>query len=66
MSFTRRRLKLVKEMFPNADVFSMYGLSECKRCSYIPPDRLEEKIDSVSIAIPNLEIGIFDENNQLC
>ena len=66
MPFERKHLNISKEMFPDASIFSMYGLSECKRCTYIPPNRLEEKIDSVGIAIPNLEIGIFDEKDQPC
>ena len=28
------------ECFPNARLFSMYGLTECKRVSYLPPDQL--------------------------
>jgi long-chain acyl-CoA synthetase len=42
-------------------MFSMYGLTECKRCTYVPPDRLAEKSGSVGKAIPNTEIRIIDE-----
>jgi acyl-coenzyme A synthetase/AMP-(fatty) acid ligase len=68
---TAERLKLdnintLKTLFPNAQVFSMYGLTECKRCTYVPPHKLEEKRGSVGKAIPNTEIRIIDQNNHFC
>jgi acyl-CoA synthetase (AMP-forming)/AMP-acid ligase II len=44
------------EMFPKATVFSMYGLTECHRCTYLPPDQLSRRKGSVGIAIPNTEM----------
>jgi acyl-CoA synthetase (AMP-forming)/AMP-acid ligase II len=41
----------------------MYGLTECKRCSYLPPEDLERKPTSVGVAIPNTELWIVDEQN---
>jgi amino acid adenylation domain-containing protein len=46
--------------FPSATIFSMYGLTECHRCTFVPPDRLEEKKRSVGIAIPNTELWVVD------
>lgn len=46
------------EMFPRATVFSMYGLTECHRCTYLPPDQLARRKGSVGIAIPNTELWI--------
>jgi acyl-CoA synthetase (AMP-forming)/AMP-acid ligase II len=40
----------------------MYGLTECKRCSYLPPEDLDRKPESVGIAIPNTELWIADEH----
>jgi amino acid adenylation domain-containing protein len=37
---------------PQARLFSMYGLSECKRALYLPPERLMQKPESVGRAIP--------------
>ena len=54
----------VKTMFPGARIFSMYGLTECKRCTYLPPEDLERKPGSVGIAIPNTEMWLVDENGR--
>ena len=40
----------------------MYGLTECKRVSYLPPEDIERKSGSVGIAMPNEEVFIVDEN----
>ncbi|NGP53683.1 AMP-binding protein [Thioalkalivibrio sp. XN8] len=49
-------LETLREIFPNALIFSMYGLTECKRVSYLPPEWLERKPGSVGIAIPGTEV----------
>jgi long-chain acyl-CoA synthetase len=46
--------------FPNARIFSMYGLTECTRVSYLDPDRLGDKTTSVGKAMPNTETYIVD------
>ncbi|HEX3763972.1 MAG TPA: AMP-binding protein [Kofleriaceae bacterium] len=51
----------LRRRFPAAKLFSMYGLTECKRCTYLPPDDLARKPDSVGIAIPNTELWLVDE-----
>ncbi|HSK01859.1 MAG TPA: AMP-binding protein [Kofleriaceae bacterium] len=51
----------LRVLFPNARIFSMYGLTECKRCTYLPPEDLDRKPGSVGIAIPNTELWLVDE-----
>jgi long-chain acyl-CoA synthetase len=51
----------LRKMFPEARIFSMYGLTECKRVSFLDPDRLEHKPLSVGQAIPGTEVFILDE-----
>lgn len=46
--------------FPAAEIFSMYGLTECKRCTYLPPEDLARKPASVGVAIPGSEIWLVD------
>lgn len=48
-------------LFPQARIYSMYGLTECKRCTYLPPEDLERKPGSVGIPIPNTEAWVVDE-----
>jgi len=56
-----KQIEALKRTFPRAKIFSMYGLTECKRCTYLPPEDLDRKPESVGIAIPNTEIWIEDE-----
>jgi len=39
----------------------MYGLTECKRVSYLPPEELKRRPTSVGNAMPNTEAYIVDE-----
>jgi amino acid adenylation domain-containing protein len=57
-----KHITVLKEIFPEARIFSMYGLTECKRCTYLPPEDLDRKPTSVGIAIPNTELWIVDED----
>ncbi|MHC9084482.1 class I adenylate-forming enzyme family protein [Luteimonas sp. RIT-PG2_3] len=56
-------LKL-QELFPNARVFSMYGMTESKRCTYLPPHLLTRKPDSVGIAIPGTEVWVAGDDGK--
>jgi amino acid adenylation domain-containing protein len=56
-----KHILLLKDLFPQARIYSMYGLTECKRCTYLPPEDLDRKPESVGIAIPNTELWIVDE-----
>lgn len=52
----------IRAMFPHVALYSMYGLSETKRTLFLPTDQLDERSDSVGIAIPGTEVWIEDEN----
>lgn len=52
----------IQMLFPGAKIFSMYGLTECKRCSYVPPSMLHRKSESIGIPMPNLEMWIQDKD----
>jgi acyl-coenzyme A synthetase/AMP-(fatty) acid ligase len=53
---------MLRDIFPAARIYSMYGLTECKRCTYLPPKDIDRKPASVGIAIPNTEMWIVDED----
>lgn len=57
-------IQRLQKLFPSAKLFSMYGLTESKRCTYLPPEELERRPGSVGKAIPNTEVYIVDDNNQ--
>jgi amino acid adenylation domain-containing protein len=52
------------EAFPKADIFCMYGLTECTRVSYLDPARLHDKMGSVGKAMPNTETYIVDDDGR--
>ena len=37
----------MRTIFPNALIYKMYGLTECKRVSYLEPELLDSKPGSV-------------------
>ena len=51
----------LREIFPNALIFAMYGLTECKRVSYLEPELLAAKPSSVGRPIPGTEAMVLDE-----
>jgi amino acid adenylation domain-containing protein len=56
-----KHILMLRDIFPAARIYSMYGLTECKRCTYLPPKDIKRKPASVGIAIPNTEMWIVDE-----
>lgn len=59
-----KHITMLKDLFPRARIYSMYGLTECKRCTYLPPEDLDRKPTSVGIAIPNTELWIEDDTGR--
>jgi len=51
----------LRGLFPQASLYSMYGLTECKRVTYLPPDQLEVRPTSVGRGMPNQEVWLVDE-----
>jgi amino acid adenylation domain-containing protein len=51
----------LRSLFPGVRLYSMYGQTECKRCTYLPPEELERRPGSVGIAIPNTEAMVLDD-----
>ncbi|WP_163270756.1 class I adenylate-forming enzyme family protein [Chelativorans alearense] len=54
----------LRELCPGVELYSMYGLTECKRCTYLPPEELDHRPDSVGIAIPNTEAFVVGEDGR--
>jgi amino acid adenylation domain-containing protein len=63
-ALSNKHIDMLQRTFPTAKVFSMYGLTECKRCTYLPPADIEKKPLSVGIAIPNTELWIVNEDGE--
>lgn len=54
----------IRGLFPSTQVYSMYGLTECKRCTWLPPSELDNRSGSVGIAIPGTEAYVVDDDGQ--
>ena len=52
--------------FPNTNIFLMYGLTEAFRSTYLPPEELDSRPDSMGKAIPNVEIFVVNSRGEEC
>lgn len=59
-----KHIDLFQRLLPQARIYSMYGLTECKRCTYLPPQDIRRKPTSVGLAIPNTELWLVDEHDR--
>jgi long-chain acyl-CoA synthetase len=60
-SLPEKHIARLQSIFPKVKIFSMYGLTECKRVSYLSPEELSRRPGSVGKAMPNTEVFIVDE-----
>jgi len=54
----------LRQIFPSALIYKMYGLTECKRVSYLEPELVDAKPGSVGKAIPGTEVYILSESGE--
>lgn len=54
----------LREIFPNALLYKMYGLTECKRVSYLEPELIDAKPGSVGKAIPGTEVYLLSSDGE--
>ena len=56
-------IRKVMTAFPDKQIFIMYGQTEASpRVSYLPPERLAEKVGSIGIPVPGVTITVADKN----
>ena len=63
-ALSERHIRELRELFPQATLFSMYGLTECKRVTYLPPPELDVRPTSVGRGMPNEEVWLVDEHGK--
>jgi amino acid adenylation domain-containing protein len=54
-------IEKLRKTFSWARLYSMYGLTECKRTLYLPPEELDRRPGSVGIPIPGTEAWVEDD-----
>lgn len=52
--------------FPGARLFSMFGLTEAFRSTYLPPEQLDAHPTSVGKSIPDCQVMVLDEKGDEC
>ncbi|HQM30221.1 MAG TPA: AMP-binding protein [Syntrophales bacterium] len=57
-----KHIRFLRDTFPQAKIYSMYGLTECKRVSFLPPVELDRRPESVGKCMPNMEGWIMGGN----
>lgn len=62
----RATLELLRSHLPGATVFLMYGLTEAFRSTFLPPEQVGIRPDSIGKAIPNAEVLVVREDGSLC
>lgn len=63
-AFPVEHITTLRKLLPDVTIYSMYGLTECKRVSYLPPEEIDRRTDSVGIAMPNCETMILDDDGR--
>jgi acyl-CoA synthetase (AMP-forming)/AMP-acid ligase II len=59
-------LKALRARVPRAKPYLMYGLTEAFRSTFLPPDEVDRRPDSIGRAIPNAEILVLRPDGTPC
>jgi acyl-CoA ligase (AMP-forming) (exosortase A-associated) len=59
-------LAALRKSLPTTRIYLMYGLTEAFRSTYLPPSEIDKRPTSMGKAIPDTEILVVNEHNQLC
>ena len=62
----RSTLDKLRLALPRTQVFLMYGLTEAFRSTYLAPEQLERRPDSIGLAIPNAEVLVLRPDGSVC
>ncbi len=62
----RETLKALRATFTLAKPYLMYGLTEAFRSTYLPPEEVDRRPDSIGKAIPNVEIHVVRADGTPC
>lgn len=62
----RDTLTKLRQRVPAAKPYLMYGLTEAFRSTYLPPEEVDRRPDSIGKAIPNAEILVLRDDGSEC
>ncbi len=59
-------LKALRAALPGSKPYLMYGLTEAFRATYLPPEEVDRRPDSIGKAIPNAEVLVLRADGSVC
>ncbi|MBA4147309.1 MAG: AMP-binding protein [Verrucomicrobia bacterium] len=59
-------VRKVRETFPRADLYLMYGFTEAFRSTFLDPKEVDRIPDSIGKALPNVQIEVINDRNEIC
>jgi acyl-CoA ligase (AMP-forming) (exosortase A-associated) len=59
-------LATLRQALPATKIYLMYGLTEAFRSTYLPPEELDSRPNSIGKAIPNTEILVVNNQGRPC
>jgi acyl-CoA ligase (AMP-forming) (exosortase A-associated) len=62
----REALVQLRQRLPQAKPYLMYGLTEAFRSTYLPPEDVDHKPNSIGKAIPNAEVLVLRPDGSTC
>ena len=62
----RATVQALRDALPRTRVFLMYGLTEAFRSTFLPPEELDRRPDSIGKAIPNAEVMVVRPDGTPC
>jgi acyl-CoA ligase (AMP-forming) (exosortase A-associated) len=62
----RATLARLRQVLPSTSPYLMYGLTEAFRSTYLPPEEVERRPDSIGKAIPNAEVLVLRDDGTPC
>jgi len=63
---TAKMIKDCKATFQQANFYSMHGLTEAFRSTYLAPSQVQIRPDSIGKAIPDVELYVINEDGKEC
>ena len=58
-------VEALRTRLPHVRIFSMYGLTECKRVSFLSPEELDRRPTSVGKPMNNVEVYLVDQGRRI-
>ena len=65
-NITPLMIKNITTQFPDAQFYSMHGLTEAFRSAYLKPEQIHIRPNSIGKAIPDVELYVINEEGEAC